>query len=337
MKRATHFAVPQSWKILLVDMGINPSEVLTLAGLPLDLFTRKSAKVSPIEYFRVWKAVEELTGVDDLPLKFGKAMTGITFDPPVFAGLCSHNLNEGLERVALFKRLVGPMELNVQLSGKKTVATISFYGYDGQLPTSAGALELVFFTAFARLGSRQKIVPLKLELPEPPVNQGRYLDFFGREITAGEEVRIVFDAKDAARPFVTENRMMLDCFEPGLKKRLADLDEETSLSERVKSILLQLLPSGKSSIEQAAAKLAMSPRTLQRHLAKESLNYKDILNTTRRELAEHYLAQVAISNDEISYLLGYQDTNSFLRAFKDWTGKTPGQFRQPLSENTTLH
>lgn len=337
MKQATHFIVPKFWKLLLVDIGINPLEVLTLAGLPKDLFSRQGAKISAVEYFALWRAVEKLAGVDDLPLELGKVINGVTFEPPIFAGLCSYNLNEGLERLALFKRLVGPMDLAVDISGKNTVATIRFYGYNGQLPTSAGAVELVFLTAFARLGTRQYIVPRKLELLELPVNQDRYQKYFGRKLTTGKEVRIVFEAEDGARPFVTENRMMLEFFEPGLKERLADLDEETPLSGRVKSILLQLLPSGRSSMEQAAGKLGMSPRTLQRHLAKESLNYKMILNKTRQELAEHYLTQATISNDEISYLLGYRDTNSFLRAFKDWTGMTPGQYRQPLSKNATIH
>lgn len=313
-------------------------EALVLAGLPTDLFSRHGAKVSTFEYFDLWRAVEELAGRDDLALKFGQAVSGVTFDPSIFASLCSHNLNEGLERLAQFKRLVGPMDLAVDITGKKTVATVRFYGCNGRLPTSVGMVELVFFTAFARLGSRQNVIPRKLELPEPPVvHQDRYHKYFGRKITTGKHTRIAFDADDAARPFVTENRMMLDFFEPGLRERLSDLDEGTPVSQRVKSILLQLLPSGKSSIEQAAGKLAMSPRTLQRHLAKESLNYKAILNGTRRELVEHYFAQANISNDEISYLLGYQDTNSFLRAFKDWTGVSPGQYRQPLLKNGSIH
>lgn len=337
MKQAKHFVVPQSWKIMLIDIGINPAEVLALAKLPKDLFSRQGAKITPTEYFQTWRAVEELAGVDDLPLKFGQAVTGITFDPPIFAGLCSRNLNEGLERLALMKRLIGPVDLTIDISAKETEVKVRFYGYEGKLPASAAALELVFLTAFARLGSRQMMVPRKLTLPNPPLNQARYLDFFGRKITASHEVKIAFEAEDCSRPFLTENKIMLDYFELGLKKKLAALDGQAPLGQRVKSILLQLLPSGNSSIEQAAAKLAMSPRTLQRHLAKESIHYKDILNETRRELAEHYLTQVSISNDEISYLLGYQDTSSFLRAFKDWTGKTPGQYRKPLLENTTLH
>jgi AraC-like DNA-binding protein len=53
-----------------------------------------------------------------------------------------------------------------------------------------------------------------------------------------------------------------------------------------------------------------------------------VLNETRQELAQHYLANSTISPAEISYLLGFQDGNSFIRAFKGWTGMTPGSYRE---------
>jgi AraC-like DNA-binding protein len=56
-------------------------------------------------------------------------------------------------------------------------------------------------------------------------------------------------------------------------------------------------------------------------------SYKEILNATRQALAQHYLKCSEISPPEISFLLGYQDSNSFLRAFKSWTGITPGDYR----------
>jgi AraC-like DNA-binding protein len=88
-----------------------------------------------------------------------------------------------------------------------------------------------------------------------------------------------------------------------------------------------MLPSGQSSIEDVANRLAMSKRSLQRHLADEAISYQDVLNDTRQELASHYLARSTISPGEISFLIGFQDTNSFLRAFKAWTGVTPGEYR----------
>jgi AraC-like DNA-binding protein len=57
-------------------------------------------------------------------------------------------------------------------------------------------------------------------------------------------------------------------------------------------------------------------------------SYQEVLDTTRRELAQHYLARSSISPKEIAYLLGFHEGNSFIRSFKRWTGKTPGEYRQ---------
>ena len=337
MKQATHFAVHKGWRVLLTDIGVSHAEVLTLAGLPADTFTRQSMKISPAEYFNLWRAIEELTGREDLPVKFGQAVSVEMFDPPIFASLCSENLNEAVQRLALFKRLIGPMVLDVDISMKKTSITIECYGHDGDLPFSVSALELVFFTALSRFGTRKKVVPLGLELPELPTNLEPYDEYFGTRLSKSRKTRITFTTADATYPFITENKPMWDFFEPGLKEQLSELDADTPVSQRVKSLLLTMLPSGHSSIEEAAGKLAMSPRTLQRHLAKESVSFQTILNGTRQELAQHYLSKSAISTSEISYLLGYQDSNSFLRAFKEWTGMTPGEYRHPQPHNGTLH
>ena len=335
MKQATTFAVHKGWRVLLTDIGLNPAEVLTLAGLPADAFTRQGLRLSSEEYFNLWKAIEELAGQEDLPVTFSQAVSVEMFDPPIFASLCSENLNEAVQRLALYKRLIGPMTLDVDISNKRTSITIECYGHDGDLPFSVGAVELVFFTALARFGTRKNVSPLQLELPELPARLTPYDDYFGMRISKGNKTKITFSATDARYPFITENKPMWDFFEPGLKEQLSELDADTPISLRVKSLLLTMLPSGHSSMEEAAGKLAMSPRTLQRHLSKESVNFQMILNGTRQELAQHYLSKSTISTNEISYLLGYQDSNSFLRAFKEWTGMTPGEYRQP--HKGTLH
>ena len=98
---------------------------------------------------------------------------------------------------------------------------------------------------------------------------------------------------------------MWDSFEAGLKQRLSGLDMETSIAQRVKSALLEMLPGGHSAIEEIARRLAMSKRTLQRHLTGEAASYQKILNDTRKELGQHYLVRSTISPPEISCLLGY--------------------------------
>ena len=56
MKQATRFSVQMSWKLLILDMGYNPADVLAYARLPGDLFAHKDATLSPAEYFNLWRA-----------------------------------------------------------------------------------------------------------------------------------------------------------------------------------------------------------------------------------------------------------------------------------------
>jgi AraC-like DNA-binding protein len=337
MKKATHFTVQRGWKIMLTDMGLNPAHVLALAGLPADLFSRRDATLSPQDYFNLWTGLEQAAGAEELPLLVGQAISVEAFDPPIFASICSPNLNTALERLAKFKPLIGPMTLAVDIGKDQTIATLDCYGYTDQIPRSLGATELVFFTQLARLATREEIVPVLLELPQLPKNGAPYEAYFGNPIRPGKVIRFGFAARDASRPFLTEDAAMWNFFEAELKQRLSDLETETTVMQRVKSALLEMLPSGESTIEEAARRLAMSKRTLQRQLSQESSSYKEVLNSTRQALAQHYLARSVISPPEISFLLGYQDSNSFLRAFKSWTGSTPGEFRTEHLRVETLH
>lgn len=71
------------------------------------------------------------------------------------------------------------------------------------------------------------------------------------------------------------------------------------------------------------SKLGLSTRTLQRRLKEEGTSFQRTLDEVRTELARHYLKNSSMSGAEISFLLGFEDPNSFFRAFQRWTGKTP--------------
>ena len=330
MNHALYFSVQPGWKILISDIGLNPADVLTLAGLPTDLFSRRHATLSAKEYFDLWKGLEQAAGKTELPLKIGQAISTEAFDPPIFASLCSPNLNAALQRLSQFKKLIGPLTLEVEMKKEHTKATIDCYGHNGHIPRSLGVSELVFLTKLARLGTREPVAPTKVILAELPEHRYLYTEYFGTSIQAGKKNQIAFSAKDGARPFLTENAAMWDFFEPTLKQKLSDLEMEASTADRVKSALLEMLPSGLSSLEEVANRLAISKRSMQRRLNAEGSSYQTVLNSIREELAQHYLSKSSFSQGEISFLLGFQDTNSFTRAFSSWTGKTPGQYREAL-------
>ena len=328
MAKARRFAVQPGWQILLADMGVPVADVLRHADLPADLFRRADASLAANQYFALWQALEDITGSSELPLLIGRAISVESFDAPIFAALCSPDLNVALGRLSDYKRLIGPLRLDVQVGTGKTRAVIHCDGYDGDLPVSVGATELVFLTQLARIATRRRVEPIALTLSQPPADGAAYREFFGRAIRRGEGTSIAFAARDASAPFLTENLAMWRAFEPDLRQRLAEVECDAGIVERVRSVLLEMLPGGLSSIDEAARRLAMSKRSLQRHLRAEARTYQDVLNETRRELAEHYLVRSTLPPSEISFLIGFRDSNSFLRAFNGWTGQTPGEFRR---------
>lgn len=328
MEQARRFNLHRGWRVIITDLGLSPTHILKLADLPADLFVQPHVSLSVAEYYRLWRGLEQAAGSDELPLKIGQLISVEVFDPPIFASLCSPHLNLALQRLREFKKLLGPLSLDLEMNAQQTLVTLNCYGNDEPIPRSLGATEMVFFTQLARLATRQRIVPNAVKLIQLPQHLAVYQDYFGVTPQQGKRIQISFSAQDALRPFLTEDAGMWEFFEAGLKKRLAQLDTGASTTQRVRSILLEMLPSGQTTIELTAQRLAMSKRSLQRRLSDESAHYQDILDATRSELAQHYLARSTLTLAEIAYLLGFQESNSFIRSFKRWTGQTPSQYRQ---------
>ena len=98
-------------------------------------------------------------------------------------------------------------------------------------------------------------------------------------------------------------------------------------AEEVEEALLELLPSGRSRMADAAKELGLGDRTLQRRLASEGTSWGEVLNSTRQRLAVHYFESTDLSATEVGFLLGFNDPNSLYRAVQRWTGKTPEVWR----------
>ena len=130
------------------------------------------------------------------------------------------------------------------------------------------------------------------------------------------------------RPFLTSDAEAWRYYEPVLESRLAELERNATMAERIHATLVEMLPGGRASLEDVCEALAYSPRSLQRLLNKEGTTFKKVLAQTRTRLAEHYLCSSNITNAEVAFLLGYDDPNSFFRAFRSWTGTTPEKYRE---------
>ena len=113
------------------------------------------------------------------------------------------------------------------------------------------------------------------------------------------------------------------------ERYLATLNPD-QIQDKVREILLTLLPSGDASQEAVARSLHCSVSSLQRQLKAEGASYRRILDETRYALAQQLVRERRYSLSQIAYLLGFSDQANFSRAFKRWTGDTPTDFRESV-------
>lgn len=146
---------------------------------------------------------------------------------------------------------------------------------------------------------------------------------FGREHSG-----LAFSPAVVALPTGTEDPRLLataDALaESALRARPPSADFTAGVARRIEQELAQ----GEVQAASIARALRLSPRTLQRRLTAEGTSFKDLLESVRRDLAGRWVSETALPLAEIAYRLGYSDVAAFSRAFKRWTGKSPGAARR---------
>jgi AraC-like DNA-binding protein len=120
------------------------------------------------------------------------------------------------------------------------------------------------------------------------------------------------------------NDLLLKYCEAALADRRGD---KTKLRTRVENAISSVLPHGRVLVEDIARSLGMSERTLARKLSDEGLNFTEILQQMRRDLAVRYLDDPRLPVSKIAWLVGFREVSAFTHAFKRWTGKTPREMR----------
>ena len=327
MKDKKEVNLEREWPILLKALEVDPGNVLRRAELPRDLFTRESTRLSVGDYFRLWRAFEE--EVDDplIAIRISDLISPEIFQPPIFAALCSPDLATAVRRIAEYKRLCAPMHLIIEEEVDRLFVGLEWDDPTVQSPPSLAATELVFFAQIARIGTRERIEPLRVESKVAIGPDEPFESFFGVTPEVSGRHGVTFSALDARRPFLTASESLWQTFEPELRRRLTQLDATAPVRDRVRQILLEGLPSGEASIEVTARRLGQSPRTLQRGLKAEGTSYKQVVRRTREKLARHYVTNTRLAYTEIGFLIGYEEPSSFFRAFRDWTGTTPEAVR----------
>lgn len=313
------------------DYGIDPAPIYVQAKIDAHKFLRPGTRVPLSKMMRLWDTAVYITDDPQFGLKVGARAEPSDFYVIGHAWLASATLKDALERLSRFIHV-----LSTALATAKVVEEDGMVVYMESLPDpdielhrAAVDAGMVAFFRLCEIIRRERVRPLKAELIFPQDKAHTYLnEFLQCPVTYGNEYeKIYFSKEECEQPLPGHIPDVVDSTSRIAEQYLESLDQ-SKVATDVRQLLVQMLPSGKTDQDTIANRLYRSTSTLQRQLSAEGTSYRDILETTRRSLAEKYLRDGNYSQAEIAYMVGFSDQSNFARAFKRWTGLSPGQFQK---------
>jgi AraC-like DNA-binding protein len=242
----------------------------------------------------------------------------------------SQTLGDGLRRVARYSRITNESLVVGYREGNRLVINLSYSGVPRH--SDRHQIEFCMFGVLriCRLLTGQNIVPQHFSIAHHRSGStSEMARFVGTRVEFGadtDELALKLDARDLplihSDPYL--NDLLLKYCEAALADRRGDKGQ---LRTSVENAISTMLPHGRVLAENVARSLGMSERTLARKLSDERLNFTEILQQLRRNLAVRYLDDRKLHVSKIAWLLGFNDVSAFTHAYKRWTGKTPSQMR----------
>lgn len=320
----------------LGQVGVEPSRALALAGISPARFVGGKAKVSTHEFFSFWQAVDDVSGDPEVGLRLGLDVPTEHYDVASVAALHSAHLGEALAKLARYKRLLCPEEILLTVADGEAALSCRWLLADRRPPAMLTDILFARAVGLARRGLGRHVQALRIELVRRPGREAAWAHLGCEVMFDAPGDRLVFDAALLAEPFLTHNEELLAMLVPGLESALvARIAEDArveppamTLVDQVAALLTRDMRGGKPSVESIARSLAVSPRTLQRRLGALGTSYQQLLDQARQDAARRLLSATELDAGEIAFLLGFEELNSFSRAFQAWEGTTPTRWRE---------
>ena len=332
------FRVSSTLPRKLKELGLSPDAVLRQAGLPMGLFNLEKILVSTEQFFALHRGIAEASNDPAFGLKLGTEERIERYDPVKIAAISARSFRDAIERLSRYKQLTCPEEIRVVKRGNESAVQFVWLLAHEKEPPLLVDVCFAWIVAMAHRGIGRPLHPNRVEFQRAPAHREMYETHFHCPVKfKASQNALVFNKADMELPFVTHNADLLAIVAPQLEAELAGQLAEKTFSEQAKAILKQLLAGQRPGIQDLARELHLSTRTLQRRLTEHGITFQRLLEEARRELARHYLLHSSRELNETAYLLGYEDANSFFRAFHHWEGTSPGQWRvlQRKSQPTT--
>ena len=315
------------WNIL-ESYGIDPETLFREMGLNPELMKRPGGRYRLDSIDNLWRKASKIIDDPCFGLKAGEYWHPSNFGALGYAMLASNTLRTALERVDRYHRFLSDERFIKLIETEEGLTyTLIFSHEKRDIPARNDAI-LAVTMSMCRMNYIEDLAPISVTLTHPkPSCSSRFYEYFRAPIVfegPTNSLTLPIEAVDKSLP--GSNPQLAELNDQVMIEYLAQLDQG-HITQKVKAVIIDQLPSGSVTDESVARELYMSSRKLQRQLQSEDTTFTTLLNEIRQDLAQRYLREQDINLTEIAFLLGYSESSAFSRAFKRWMGVSPSEYR----------
>ncbi|MHA6494843.1 AraC family transcriptional regulator [Pseudomonas borbori] len=326
----------------LARHGVDTDALLRRVPLSPQLLAQRDQRIAASLYLDLLGQGVRLCDDDNLGLHLGESVRPGYYGVLGYLIMSCATLADALHRQARYAALVGNLgqvDLADEPARPGMEAQVA-HSWQPLLPQQQRQLSeetLAGWVTFGQWISGQNIAPTEVRFQHAaPVDVREHQRIFRCPVLFGQaDNALVFPKRLLALPLGQADaqvRRMLDGYADRL---LGEIKQGHSVLDRARVELARQLPETGADLQQIAARLALSPRTLQRRLREAGLSFNQLVDETRQQLVLHYLRDPALELAEIAFLVGFGEPGSLARAFRRWTGQSPGEYRRRLAGQVT--
>jgi len=310
--------------------GRDPDEILHALGLTRTAFSDPHGFIADADFARVLEEAARATGDDAFGLHFGERYHSKDIGALIYIVVNSPTMGVGFESAARYLRVHNRGAEVSFVRGDKWAYLrhrLTDVPVDSRRQHEEYSMAVALGTIRLMAGSTWSPVEVQFQHPAP-ADVSELLRVFGAPVTFGhDDNALVVDDELCERQVPAADARLYPIMRRYLDGALEEMPPEDGLLQSVRRAIGESIRHGDPTLPRVARGLAIGDRTLQRRLGGYGVDFKGLVDDTRRRFALRHLADPTITLTEVAYLLGYSEVSAFNRAFKRWTGSTPSDHR----------
>ena len=309
--------------------GVDPATALAQAQITPEALQEPAGRVTAAQFEALnAHAMQEL---DDEALGwFSRRLPWGTYGMLCRASLTAPDLGVAIKRWCRHHRLLtDDIVLDLQVAGGVATVSVTEQGDLGAFREFCLVSSLRFLHGYAcwAIDSRISLRSAQFPFAPPPHRDAYPLMFTGELHFDATQASYSFDERYLHLPLQRDEPALRTMLKRALPLTVLQYRRDRLLGERVRE-LLRLRPMEASTADAIAALLHMSSRTLHRQLQEEGVSLQALKDEVRQAQAADQLRRTSRPIKQIALAVGFRNEKSFSRAFREWTGTTPGDFRR---------